>query len=117
MKFGDRTLTIASGAASSTVLSLENAPLVGMVIPTLTSCNLTVYVSMETAASGYAPLKDGAAVPNPLMAWTSTTGGFAVGSRDLADLTGYRYMQLVSSVNQGGLRTFAILLKAPTVNR
>jgi len=86
---------------TSTVVDLEDCEILGLILPTLVSGDLTFTVCATS---------DGTFVD--LKSITASTGGFAVTSDDLAGLKGYRYVKIVSATTQTTTaRTFTWLLK------
>ena len=100
---------IAIDGTDSSVVDLEDCEILGLIIPTLVSCNLTFMVC-DTADGTFVGLK--VLAGTSALTITATEGNFAVVSNDLAGLKGYRYVQIIASVAQdGGARTFIWILK------
>jgi len=91
----------------STEVDLGGYALMGLIIPTIDSANLTFEVSDATGGT-FSTLKDkgGTAVTV-----TAGTGGFAVSADDLAPLAAYRYVKVATSATQTADRTFKFILK------
>ena len=103
-----KTCTIAAGGTTSGAVDLEDAEILGLIIPTLVSANLTFTVS-STLAGTYVALKAKGA---GALTITATTGGFAVTSDDLIGLKGYRFVKIVADAAQTATaRVFTWLLK------
>ena len=101
-------VVIASGDTESAVADLGNRAIVGLLIPTLDNGSLTFKVSNEPGGTYYT-VKDKAAAAHTIVA---ATGLFAVTSDDLTEISGYRYIKIVSATAQtGGARTFIWVLK------
>lgn len=103
-----KSCQIAISGKTSSAVDLEDCEILGLVLPTLVSCNLTFTVS-SALAGDYVALKSKGASALQI---TATTGGFAVTSDDLAGLKGYRFVKIVASETQTATaRTFTWLLK------
>jgi len=102
-----KSCVTAISTKTSAAVDLEDAEIFGLILPTLTSTNLTFTVS-STLAGDYVTLKakDGTA-----LTITATTGAFAICSDDLIGLKGWRFVKIVSSETQLAARTFTWLLK------
>ena len=100
-------IAIASSTTVSALVDLENRAIVGLVLPALTSTNLSFKVAANPTDTPV-DLKnaDGTAITI-----TAATGGFAIDSDDLVCLAGYRWMQIIASVAQAANRTFQLLIK------
>lgn len=100
-------ITIANSTTVSDLVDLGNRAIVGLVLPALTSTNLSFKVAAHPTDTPV-ELKnaDGTAITI-----TATTGGFAVDSDDIVCLAGYRWVQIVASVAQAADRTFKLLVK------
>jgi len=99
---------IAIDGLISSAVDLEDAEILGLIIPTLISANLTFTVSSAIAGT-YVPLKTKGAAALTI---TATTGGFAVSSDDLVGLKGYRFVRIVADAQQTTTaRIFTWLLK------
>jgi len=100
--------TIAIDGLTSDAVDLEDAEILGLIIPTLISANLTFTVSSALAGT-YVPLESKAAAALTIAA---ATGGFAVSSDDLVGLKGYRFVKIVADAQQTTTaRVFTWLLK------
>lgn len=100
--------TIAINGTTSGAVDLEDCEILGLIIPTLISANLTFTVC-DTLAGTYVPLKSKGATA---LSITATTGGFAVSSDDLVGLHGYRFVKIVADATQTTTaRIFTWLLK------
>jgi len=103
-----KTCVIAKDGQTSGAVDLEDAEILGLILPTLDSANITFTVS-STLAGTYVALKAKGAGALTL---TATTGGFAITSDDLVGLKGYRFVKVVASAAQTtAARTFTWLLK------
>ena len=104
-----KSCVIAINGTTSSAVDLEDCEIVGLIIPTLISANLTFTVSSALAGT-YVPLKTKGAAA---LSITATTGGFAVESDDLVGLKGYRFVKIVADAEQTvTARTFTWLLKS-----
>ena len=95
----ESSLVIANGAQVSGSLQIDpSVPLVGVLIPTLTSCNLTLEVSRDGTTWFGLYQDDGSQ-------WilSGTTGNFAM---PIPAAYPFDYIRARSSVNQGADRTF-----------
>ena len=102
-----KSCEIASSSKTSGVVDLEDCEILGLILPTLTSANLTFTVCATSGGTFVALKSKGASA----LSITATTGAFAVTSDDLKGLHGYRYVKIVSSETQAAKRTFTWLLK------
>ena len=103
-----KSCVIAIGGTTSGAVDLEDAEILGLILPTLVSANLTFTVS-STLAGDYVALKTKGAAA---LSITATTGGFAVESDDLVGLKGYRFVKIVADAEQTTTaRVFTWLLK------
>ena len=103
-----KSCTIAIDGQTSGVVDLEDAEIVGLIIPTLISANLTFTVSSALAGDYVALKSKGAAA----LTIAATTGDFAVSSNDLAGLKGYRFVKIYADAQQTVTpRVFTWLLK------
>jgi len=103
-----KSCTIAIDGQTSSAVDLEDCEILGLIIPTLISANLTFTVS-SALAGDYVTLKSKGATA---LSITATTGGFAVSSDDLIGLKGYRFVKIVADAQQTTTaRTFTWLLK------
>jgi len=101
--------TILISGTDSSVVDLEDFTILGLIIPTLDSTDLTFKVC-NTAGGTFIGLK--VLAGTSALTITATTGNFAVVSNDLEGLSGYRYVQIIASAAQnGGARTFFWILK------
>jgi len=93
---------------TSNAVDLRGYGLIGLILPTLTNCNLTFEVS-ETEGGTYRALNDnlGAAVTI-----TAATGNRAIAADDLNPLSAYRWVKLVSNPVQAAARTCHFIVKA-----
>ena len=88
--------TIAINGLTSGAVDLEDCEILGLIIPTLISANLTFTVC-DTLAGTYVALKSKGAAA---LSITATTGDFAVSSDDLTGLRGYRFVKIVADAAQ-----------------
>ena len=103
-----KSCVIAINGTTSGAVDLEDCEILGLIIPTLISANLTFTVS-STLAGTYVALKTKGAAA---LSITATTGGFAVTSDDLVGLKGYRFVKIVADAQQTTTaRVFTWLLK------
>ena len=103
-----KSCQIAIGGKTSSAVDLEDCEILGLILPTLVSCNLTFTVC-STKSGTFVALKSKSA---SALTITATTGAFAITSDDLAGLKGYRYVKVVASETQTvTARTFTWLLK------
>ena len=101
------SVVIASGGTASAVADIGNKTICGLLIPALDSGSLTFQVSNEPGGTFYT-VKDKAAAAHTIAA---ATGAFAVTSDDLTEVSGYRYIKIVSVTQQTAARTFIWVLK------
>ncbi len=100
--------TIAQSGTLSSAVDLQGFGLVGLIIPTIDSGNVTFQVSDDNVT--FVDLKDKAGTAIQV---TATTGGFAVSADDLTPLSAYCYIKVKTSVAQaGGARTFKFVVKS-----
>lgn len=92
-----KNATIISGSALSDIVDLGlHYDTLLVIIPTLTSSNLTLYVS-DTQDGTYVALGNTLTV-------TAGTGGFA----DIWELGGYQFLKIGTSAGQAANRTFKV---------
>lgn len=99
---------IAAQGTLSNAVDLRGYGLIGLILPTITSANLTFRVS-ETEGGTYRTLNDatGAAVTI-----TASTGNRAIATDGLFPLCAYRWVKVVSSEAQEAERTLHFIVKA-----
>ena len=103
-----KSCQIAINGKTSGAVDLEDCEIIGLILPTLVSTNLTFTVS-STLTGDYVALKSKGASALQI---PTTTGASAVASGDLIGLKGYRFVKVVSSATQTTTaRTFTWLLK------
>lgn len=103
------TCVIAKDETDSAVVDIQGFTVMGLLIPTLDSANLTFKVSNLSDGTFYTVKDKGGASSLTIAAGT---GAFAVESTDLDDLRGYRYIQIIASAGQTtAARTFTWVLK------
>ena len=107
--FSTRTLTIANGGTTSDIVELEDWPVFGLVVPALTNSTLKLQVAAATGT--FVDVFD--SVGTALLTWAASTGSRAFASRDLSDIIGYKYLQIVCGTAQGAERLFTLIYKAP----
>ncbi len=98
------TLNIADSGTTSQALKIPaDVALVGLILPTLTSCDFTLEVSHDATAANFKPLykADG-------NEWkiTGTTGGFAI---PVEALMPYEYVRAKCSAAQSGAKAIYII--------
>jgi len=104
-----RTFTIPISGTSGTV-QLEGWDTFGLLIPTLDSTTLKLQVSQD--GSNYFDVKDGGGTQ--VCNYAAGTGSFAVSTRDMADIAGYKYLAVIcGSAQNSAARTFTLCFKAP----
>ena len=104
-----KTCTIAISGTTSGAVDLEDAEILGLILPTLDSAALTFTVS-ATLAGTYVTLKSQDA--STAFTITASTGGCAIESNDLEALKGYRFVKIVAGAAQTTAAvTFTWLLK------
>jgi len=103
-----KSCTIAISGKTSDAVDLEDAEILGLIIPTITSAALTFTVS-ATKTGTYVTLKSQDA--STAFTITASTGNCAIESNDLEALKGYRFVKIVSAETQAAARTFTWLLK------
>jgi len=100
---------IADKGTDSEIADLAGFAVVGLLIPTLDTTDLTFKVSNLSTEDWYV-VKDKAGINEFKI--TATIGGFAIQSKDMDELKGYRFIQIIASANQnGGARTFTWIVK------
>ena len=103
-----KSCQISISGQTSGAVDLEDCEILGLILPTLDSTNLTFTVS-STLTGDYVALKSKGA---SALSITATTGAFAVTSDDLIGLKGYRFVKIVASAAQNSAAvTFTFLLK------
>ena len=101
---------LIAGTLSSTV-DLEDAEILGLILPTLDSTNLTFKVCSTNSVTDD-DFKTVKAKDDTALTITATTGGFAIASDDLIGLKGYRFVKIEANVGQDSAAvTFTWLLK------
>jgi len=107
--YGYVTAVIAKDGTTSAEADLEGMTVMGLLIPTIDSANLTFTVCNTTGGT-FQTLK---AMDGTAHTITATTGNFALACDDLSDLAAYRYVKIVASAAQTtAARTFTWVLKA-----
>lgn len=103
------TCVIAKDGTDSAVVDIQGFAVVGLLIPTIDTANLTFKVSNLSDGDFYT-VKDKGGASSLTIA--TGTGAFAVESTDLDDLRGYRYIQIIASAGQTTADvTFVFVLK------
>jgi hypothetical protein len=99
--------TIEAQGQTSDAVDLRGYGLIGLILPALTACNLTFTVS-ETEAGTYRTVYDdlGAA-----FTVTAGAGNRAISTDDLAPISAYRWVRVVSSESQGAERILHFIVK------
>lgn len=99
--------TILNTQTDSDAVDLRGYGMVGLIIPTITTANLTFQMS-ETRTGTYRTLynQDGT-----VFTITAATGNRAISADDLAPLCAYRWVKIISSEAQGGDRVFHFIVK------
>ncbi len=97
---------VASGGTESSQVDIGNKLLVGLVIPTIDTGNITFKVAAHPTDTPVT-LKNAA---GSAIAVTAGTGGFAVDADSLTELSCYRWITIVCAV-QSAARTFKWVLK------
>lgn len=97
----------ATGDTESAMADLGNRAIVGLVLPTLDTGNITFKVAAQPADT-FVLLKAKDATTHSI---TATTGAFAVSCDDLTEIAGYRYVKVVSAATQTAPRTFKFVMK------
>lgn len=103
------TLTIPNGTKPSPFVPLGNPSEIGLFVPALTSCTLTVQVALDAAGTGAVTLVGGTGTA--ILTIPTTTGAYALGSDVLKPALGYAFIGVNSSVNQGADRVFTLTRK------
>jgi hypothetical protein len=88
--------TIAKDASLSGAADLKGHGLIGLIIPTIDSANISFQVS-DSLGGAYVDLKDKA---GDAITVTAGTGGFAVSADDLGPLAAYRFVKVKASAAQ-----------------
>jgi hypothetical protein len=105
----DRNFTIPVSGTSG-IVELEDWDTFGLLVPTLDSSTLKIQGGQDK--TNFFDIKDGTGTQ--VLNFPASTGAFAVASRDMADVVGYRYLRVVcGSAQNGGARTFTLTFKAP----
>lgn len=98
-------------SGTSGVCQLEDWDTFGLIVPTLDSTTLKVQVGM-TSGGTYYDLKDGTGIQ--VLNFAAGTGNFAVATRDMADVAGYKWIRVVcGSAQNSAERTFTLTFNAP----
>jgi len=100
-------ITFATDDDLSAEVDLAGYGLIGLIIPTIDSGNVTFEVSATTGGT-FVTLKDAVSATLTI---TAVTGNFAVSADELAALSAYRYVKVKTSVAQTANRTFTFVLK------
>jgi hypothetical protein len=98
-----RSVTIANNGTESGELRVDDAIMLVIDIPTLTSCNLEIQGKVD--GSNWRDINSSG---TQVAVWTSTTGNFIVDADVAARLVGIPAIRFVSSANQGAERTFTV---------
>jgi hypothetical protein len=106
-QMGTVTAVISAGTLTSAEVDLEGFVVMGLFIPTIDSANLTFTVSPTTGGT-FQTVKD---KDGNAFTITAGTGNFAVSSDDMVDISGYRYVKIVSSATQTAEETFTFAVK------
>ena len=99
--------TIAAQGTDSDAVDLRGYGMIGLIVPTITSANLTFEVS-ETEGGTYRALYN---ADGSVFTLTTLTGNRAISADDLAPLCAYRWVQIISSESQGAERIFHFIVK------
>lgn len=99
--------TIDAQGTDSDAIDLRGYGIIGLILPTLTACNLTFETS-ETEAGTYVPIHDDTGAAELI---TAGTGDRAVAADDLAFLDAYRWIKAISSESQGDERILHFIVK------
>lgn len=99
--------TIQNGWAISDAVDLRGYGMIGLIIPDLTSADLTFQVS-ETEAGVYRTVYN---ADGTIFTLTTLTGNRAISADDLAPLCAYRWLRIISSEVQGAERIFHFIVK------
>ena len=99
--------TIEGQATESNAVDLAGYGLIGLILPTLTACNITFKVS-ETEGGTYRTVYDDLGAAFTIAA---ATGDRAISTDDLAPLAAYRWVKIVSSEAQGDDRICHFIVK------
>lgn len=100
-------IDISDSVTVSDIVDLGNRAIMGLLIPTLDSGDLTFQVA-ESATGTFRTLKNKSGTVHTI---TAGTGDLAIDSDDLKALAGYRFVKIVSATTQTSDRTFHFLLK------
>jgi len=105
----DAIIPAANGdpGTTSNAVDLRGYGLIGLILPTLTACNLT-FLASDTEGGTYAPVCD--ALGAPLLV-AAGAGNMALATEELVFLSAYRWVRVVSSVGQGAPRTLHFIVK------
>lgn len=106
--YATKTITVPSGGTSGTT-EIENYDVMGLDVPTLTSSTWKLQGSVD--GTTYRDVYDGTG--SQTLVWAASTGDRCVASRDLADLSGYKYIRVVCGTAQGAERVHTLYIKAP----
>ena len=104
-----KSCVIAIGGTTSGAVDLEDAEILGLILPALDNAALTFTVS-ATLAGTYVTLKSQDA--STAFTITASTGACAIESNDLEALKGYRFVKIVAGAAQTtAARIFTWVLK------
>ena len=92
---------------NSNAVDLRGYGTIGLIIPTLTNCNVT-FTASETEAGFYRAVRNAAGA---VVTITATTGNMAIHSGDMGALSAYRWVKVVTSADQGEDRIFHFIVK------
>lgn len=99
--------TIAAQGTDSDAVDLRGYGIIGLILPTLTGCNLTFETS-EIEAGTYVPIHDNTGAAETI---TAGTGDRGVAADDLSFLDAYRWIKVISSESQGAERILHFIVK------
>ena len=99
--------TILDTETDSDAVDLRGYGMIGLIVPTITSANLTFEVS-ETEGGTYRAVTN---ADGTVFTLTTTTGDMAISADDLAPLCAYRWVKIISSEAQGADRVFHFVVK------
>lgn len=105
-----RDFTVASGGTSGT-FQIEDFPILGLIVPALTSTTLKIQGGYD--GTTFYDVYD--STGTQLLNWTASTGDRCIASRDLADLSGYKYGRVVLGTAQAAERSFRLIQRKPKV--
>lgn len=100
---------VAEGEEESESSEIATYGIIGLIVPSLESTDITFKVNTESGVGDYALLKD---IDGSAITISATTGGFALSSDELTHLAAYRWIKIVLSAAQSQRRVFKWVCKS-----